>query len=149
MRRSFPKANGPVGRRTLGPITVAAVLFGLYLLWHSSHVSSAGIWSQLPPGIAPGTPVYAIVEGAAGYPYPYKPKTLHIAARRTVYVKLTDNLGGCGLDTVFPNLGPHGSVVVANVPVGSWRYVKLFAPRVGVYTYHCGSNMYFGTIVAQ
>lgn len=145
-----PQPSQGVGRRTLafvgGGVLVA---LGLLLLWHGgSSASQGGSNSLARAGAAPGTPVYAIVEGKAGSPYPYSPDTLHIPAGRTVVIALTDNLGGCGLDTVFPGLGPHGSTIVAQVPVGTTRYIRVRADHPGVYTYHCGSNMYFGKIVA-
>ena len=89
-----------------------------------------------------------MVEGQRGYPYPYDPRVLHVHAGHPFAIRLTDNLGGCGLDTVFRGLGQNGGTATVNVPVGSTRTLTLEAARPGRYAFHCGSDMYFGTIVA-
>ena len=94
-------------------------------------------------------PVFRITEGQPGSPYPYSPSTLHIPAGRVVAVELTDNLGGCGLVTVFPGLAVNGGDARARVPVGTTQRIYLKAPRPGRYRFHCSENMYFGTIIAE
>lgn len=86
--------------------------------------------------------------GAPHATHPYSPQVLTIPARRPVAVRLTDNLGGCGLVTVFPKLGPHGRSARVDVPIGATRLVELYAPRPGSYPYHCAGDMYFGVIKA-
>lgn len=115
---------------------------GLYA-WHARQ------GSQPAPLVAgPNTPAHTIVEGQAGYDYPYDPQVLHVKAGHPFVIHLTDHLGGCGLDTVFPGLGRGGTTVIENVPVGATRTIVLEAPHPGTYAYHCGSGMYFGKIVA-
>lgn len=89
-----------------------------------------------------------LVEGQAGSPYPYTPDVLRIHAGRLIAIKLTDNLGGCGLSTVFPKLKPGGGTQ-AEVPVGATRVVLVRAPHPGTYVFHCSGDMYFGRIVAS
>lgn len=93
--------------------------------------------------------VFKIVEGAKGSPYPYSPRVLAIPANKKVALDITDNIGGCGLVTVFPGLGIDGGTVRARVPVGQTRRVAIFARSPGRYTYHCSENMFFGEIVAH
>lgn len=96
-----------------------------------------------------GAPLFRIVIGKPGSPYPYSPATLHIPAGRVVAIDLTDNLGGCALVTVFPRLGAKGGEVRAMVPVGTTRRVYLKAATPGRYPFHCSENMYKGTLVAD
>ena len=105
--------------------------------------------SQRPMAVSPKAPVFRIIEGKAHSVYPYSPNVLTIPARRVVTVVLTDNLGGCGLVTVFPRLAVHGGAARVRVPVGASRAVALRAPAPGRYPFHCAGDMYFGTIVAR
>ena len=92
---------------------------------------------------------YLLTEGADATGYPYQPRTLTIPAGQTVQVAVTDHIGGCLLSTVFEGLGPSGHAAEVTVPVGETRVVQLYAPHPGRYTFHCGGNMYSGTVVAQ
>ena len=129
-------------RVALGVVAAVVIAAGLYA-WQARQGSQ-------PASLAAGlnTPAYTIVEGQAGYDYPYDPQVLHVKAGHPFVVHLTDHLGGCGLDTVFPGLGRGGATVVENVPVGATRTIVLDAFRPGSDVYHCGSDMYFGKIVA-
>ena len=129
-------------RVALGVVAAVVIAAGLYA-WQARQGSQP---ASLAAG--PNTPAYTIVEGQAGYDYPYDPQVLHVKAGRPFLIHLTDHLGGCGLDTVFPGLGRGGTTVIENVPVGATRTVVLDAPHPGTYAYHCGSAMYFGKIVA-
>lgn len=129
-------------RVALGVVAAVVIAAGLYA-WQARQGSTA---ASLAAG--PNTPAYTIVEGQAGYDYPYDPQVLHVKAGHPFVIRLTDHLGGCGLDTVFPGLGRGGGTVVENVPVGATRTITLDAPHPGSYVYHCGSDMYFGKIVA-
>jgi len=93
--------------------------------------------------------VLKIIEGSSGSAIPYTPAVLHIPADRKVAIDLTDNIGGCGLVTVFPELGVNGGAVRALVPVGQIRRVVIRAPKPGHYRYHCSENMFFGEIIAR
>jgi len=92
---------------------------------------------------------YALTEGADPTGYPYQPRTLVIPAGQPVQVAVTDHIGGCLLRTVFEGLGPGGRATEVTVPVGETRVVQLYAPHPGRYAFHCGSDMYSGTVVAQ
>ena len=92
---------------------------------------------------------YALTEGADTTGYPYQPRTLIIPAGHRVQVAVTDHIGGCLLVTVFEGLGPGGQAAEVTVPVGETRIVQLYAPHPGRYPYHCGENMYSGTVVAR
>lgn len=150
-RSGDPDAPGPAPgarpfrlspRAALGVVAAVVVAAGLYA-WQAGRGS-------MTVSLAAGarTPAYTIVEGQAGYDYPYDPRVLHVEAGHPFVIHLVDHLGGCGLDTVFPGLGRGGATVVENVPVGTTRTIVLDAPQRGTYTYHCGSDMYFGKIVA-
>lgn len=146
-----PDAAGPVvdgppfrlsPRVASGVVAAVLVAAGLYA-WQARE------GSQPAPLVAgPNTPAYTIIEGQAGYDYPYDPQVLHVAAGHPFVIHLTDHLGGCGLDTMFPGLGRGGATMIENVPVGATRTVVLDAPHPGTYVYHCGGGMYFGKIVA-
>lgn len=92
---------------------------------------------------------YHLTEGADATGYPYQPRTLTIPAGQSVQVVVTDHIGGCLLSTVFEGLGPGGHAAEVTVPVGETRVVQLYAPHPGRYIFHCGGNMYSGTVVAQ
>lgn len=102
-----------------------------------------------PNSVAGKLPIYKLIEGAKGSPYPYTPSVLKIPAGRKVLLKITDHLGGCALVTVFPHMGQNGETVRARVPVGQTRKIVIRVPKPGRYRYHCADNMYFGTILAQ
>lgn len=120
-------------------VVAAAAFFGM-----RRHTAQNDAVQSIPPG----TPVLSVVEGQQNSSYPYNPATIHIPVGKVVAIKLTDNLGGCGLNTVFPNLKPGGGDATATVPVGQTKYIEIEAQKPGKYTFHCSSNMYFGTIVA-
>lgn len=92
---------------------------------------------------------FHLIEGASHAIHPYSPQVLTIPANREVAVQLTDYLGGCGLVTVFPRLGPRGTTARIDVPIGDTRIIDLRAPKAGTYPYHCAGDMYFGTIEAR
>lgn len=133
------KANRRPPRWLTGLLVVAAFFF---LFWHVTD----GLPGSVP--IHRAVPVFRLMEGAPHATHPYSPQVLTIPARRPVAVRLTDNLGGCGLVTVFPKLGPHGRSARVDVPIGATRLVELYAPRPGSYPYHCAGDMYFGVIKA-
>jgi|BEDMetMinimDraft_1075159.scaffolds.fasta_scaffold01176_3 hypothetical protein len=126
-------------------IVVAVIASITYFLLDNPQNSGVISQSQIPPG----TPVYHIVEGQPGYPYAYYPDNLTIPADRIVVIALTDNLGGCALETIFQGLGVHGGNAVVNVPVGATKYVEIFAPTPGTYIFHCGAYMSYGYITAE
>jgi len=88
-----------------------------------------------------------LVEGKGAYPY--VPRTLTIPVGQPIRLTVTDHIGGCLLHTVFEGLGPSGHDIEIAVPVGATRVVTLRAPRPGRYAFHCGSDMYSGTIIAR
>lgn len=92
---------------------------------------------------------FKLVEGKAWSSYPYSPPVLHIPAGHLVTLELTDNVGGCGLVTVFPHLGPQGKTLSVRVPVGQTRRVLIKALKPGRYIYHCSEDMWYGEIVAE
>lgn len=92
---------------------------------------------------------YALTEGADATGYPYQPRTLVIPAGLPVQVSVTDHIGGCLLRTIFEGLGPDGHAAEITVPVEETRVIQLYAAHPGRYTFHCGSDMYSGTVVAQ
>lgn len=92
---------------------------------------------------------YQLIEGADATGYPYAPRILDIPAGHIVQVAVTDHVGGCLLRTIFEGLGPDGRAVEITVPVGQTRVVSLYAPRPGHYGFHCGEDMFSGTVVAQ
>lgn len=110
----------------------------------SGPASNAG-----PQTVVSQMPVFKVIEGAKGSPYPYTPRVLDIPAGKKVALEITDNIGGCQLVTVFPGLGVNGNTVRARVPVGDTRRIVIRAAKPGTYRYHCSENMYFGEIVAE
>lgn len=161
--RSSPPSGLPVGRArgsgavagpgggfrlspriALAVVAAVVVAVGLYA-WQAHRGAVAG---EVVAN-AHRAPVHLVVEGQAGYDYPYDPQVLHVRAGHPFVIHLTDHLGGCGLDTVFPGLGQGGQTVVVNVPVGATRTLTLEAPHPGTYVYHCGGDMYFAKIVAS
>jgi len=142
--------------RRLGPwlMRVTALLFigtGGFLFYYFAQNYGAYLAPAPVASAAVAEPgqLYHLTEGADTTGYPYQPRTLVIPARQTVRVALTDHIGGCLLSTIFEGLGPDGKAVEVTVPVGATRVVKLYAPRPGRYEFHCGGNMYFGTVVAR
>lgn len=142
--------------RQAGPwlMRVTAVLFivtGAFLFYYFAQ--NYGVYlGQAPIKSATAnvfTSRYALIEGADATGYPYQPRILVIPVRQPVQVAITDHIGGCLLSTVFEGLGPGGKAVEITVPVGETRVVQLYAPHPGRYTYHCGGNMYSGTVVAR
>ncbi len=119
-------------------LVTGGYLFRYFTLNYGGHYSSGG-----------AAPVFRIVEGSPGSASPYTPAVLHIPTDRNVAIDLTDNIGGCGLVTVFPGLGTHGGAVRALVPVGQTRRIVIRAPKPGQYRYHCSENMFFGEIIAR
>jgi plastocyanin domain-containing protein len=145
-RKSSSNNNNKIRNIAVASIVVLVVVgFVAYSLLGGSQDSGVISKSQIPSG----TPVYQIVEGQQGYAYPYYPDNVTIPSGKMVVISLTDNIGGCGLETIFQNLGVHGGNAVANVPVGSTEYVEILAPSAGTYSYHCGSNMYYGNVLAS
>ncbi|TAN02456.1 MAG: hypothetical protein EPN36_16860 [Rhodanobacteraceae bacterium] len=134
---------------------VAAVLFigtGGFLFYYFAQ--NYGTYLGRAPttsAVAAAVPVrrFDLIEGADATGYPYQPRTLVIPARQTVDVAVTDHIGGCLLRTVFEGLGPRGHAAEVTVPVGATRVVHLNAPRPGRYAFHCGGDMYSGTVVAR
>lgn len=132
---------------------VAAVLFigtGAFLFSYFAQNYGAYLGS-VPAIAAAAVPVhrYQLTEGAGSTGYPYQPRTLIVPAKQTIEVAITDHIGGCLLSTVFEGLGPGGHSAEVTVPVGTTRTVQLYAPRPGNYTFHCGGEMYSGTVVAR
>lgn len=117
----------------------------------SGDVASSGVAgpAAASAAAADSMPVFRIIEGAKGAPTAYTPGVLDIPAGVPVAVEITDNVGGCGLITVFPGLGLDGGEARARVPVGQTRRVVIRAPKPGRYRYHCSENMFFGEIVAH
>ena len=98
--------------------------------------------------VAPGHR-YTLTEGADATGYPYQPRTLVIPAGHAIRVTVTDHIGGCLLSTIFEGLGPDGHAAEVTVPVGDTRIVWLYARHPGRYPFHCGGQMYSGTVVAR
>lgn len=123
----------------VGLALLLAVFFGV----RARHDTGAGAL------VAPaGAPVVSVVEGKPGSSYPYAPAIVRVRAGRVFTLELTDNLGGCGLETIFEGLGRGGESASLVVPVGQTRTIALLAPKPGRYVFHCASNMYYGKIVA-
>lgn len=147
--------------RRLGPwlMRLTALLFigtGVFLFYYFAQ--SDGLVQAGPSGVerspakvvmASSVPMLHLLEGSTATGYPYRPRTLRIPAGRPVNVAITDHVGGCLLRTVFVGLGPSGTDASISVPVGHTRTVTLYAPRAGRYAFHCGGNMYSGTVQAQ
>ncbi len=133
---------------------VAAVLFigtGAFLFYYFAQ-NYGGYLNQAPAAsVAAAAPAhrYQLIEGAGSTGYPYQPRAFTISARQPVQVAITDHIGGCLLSTVFEGLGPGGNSAEVTVPVGTTRTVQLYAPHPGHYTFHCGGEMYSGTVVAR
>lgn len=133
---------------------VAAVLFigtGAFLFYYFAQNYGAYLSSAPAVSVAAAVPGhrYQLTEGAGSTGYPYQPRTLTIPARQPVRVTITDHIGGCLLSTIFEGLGPGGSAAEITVSVGTTRTVQLYAPHPGHYTFHCGGEMYSGTVVAR
>lgn len=120
------------------------------LVYFGQNYGAVFSGAQAPAVLATASmPRLSLTEGADPTGYPYQPRTLVIPAGRTVEVAVTDHVGGCLLRTIFEGLGPNGKAAAVTVPVGQTRVVQLFAPHPGRYGYHCGENMYFGTVEAR
>ena len=143
--------------RRMGPwlMRVTAVLFigtGGFLFYYFGQSHGAYL-NQTPVTSAstarPARPRYHLTEGADATGYPYQPRTLVIPARQSVQVAVTDHIGGCLLRTIFEGLGPGGRAAEVTVPVGGTRVLQLYAPHPGRFAFHCGEDMYSGTVVAR
>lgn len=150
------QARNPICARVLKALIVAiAAVFVAAGAAESSRAAGSAPSPGKPvtntKGTRPSdaTPTFKLVVGAKGSPDPYTPRVLEIPAGKKIALDVTDNIGGCALVTVFPNLGPDGGTVRASVPVGQTRRVVLVAARPGRYPYHCSENMFFGEIVAR
>lgn len=142
--------------RRMGPwlMRITALLFigtGGFLFVYFDQNFGTFLTQPSIASAAAGVPAhqYQLTEGAASTGYPYQPRTLVIPAGQPVQVAITDHIGGCLLETVFEGLGAGGNAASVMVPVGETRTVQLRAPHPGRYTFHCGGNMYSGTVVAQ
>lgn len=145
-----------VALRRTGPwlMRIAAVLFigtGGFLFYYfgqnyGTYLTPTPVTSAT---VAGPSHRYRLTEGADATGYPYQPRTLFIPATQPVKVAVTDYIGGCLLRTIFEGLGPGGRQTEITVPVGETRMIQLYAPHPGRYTFHCGANMYSGTVVAQ
>lgn len=142
--------------RRLGPwlMRVTAVLFigtSAFLFYYFGRNYGAYLSQPAATSAASAAPgqVYHLTEGADATGYPYQPRTLIIPVRQTVRVAIADHIGGCLLRTVFEGLGPNGRAAEITVPVGQTGVVMLYASRPGRYAFHCGENMYSGTVVAR
>ncbi|MBU6416850.1 MAG: hypothetical protein KJS83_06755 [Xanthomonadaceae bacterium] len=125
-------------------IVTGGFLFYYFGLNYGTYLTPTSMAATIAP-----SQQYRLIEGAGGTGYPYQPRVLTIPAGHPVQVAVTDHIGGCLLSTVFEGLGPHGRPVEITVPVGETRVVQLFASRPGSYTFHCGGEMYSGTVLAQ
>lgn len=144
------------GLRHLGPwlMRATAVLFlftGVFLFYYFARNFGPYLASGATAKIVAGAsePLFHLTEGGGASGYPYAPRTLVLPAHRPVRVAVTDHIGGCLLSTIFEGLGSKGRAVQITVPVGETRIAELYAPRAGRYRYHCGGDMYSGTIVAK
>ena len=145
-----------VALRRTGPwlMRLTAVLFigtGGFLFYYfgqnfGAYVSPA---QASPATLATPGHRYALTEGADATGYPYQPRTLVIPAGQSVQVAVTDHIGGCLLRTIFEGLGSAGHAAEITVPVGTTRVIQLYAAHPGRYAFHCGGDMYSGTVVAQ
>jgi hypothetical protein len=125
-------------------IVTGGFLFYYFGLNYGAYLTPTSMAATVEPGHE-----YRLIEGAGGTGYPYQPRILKIPAGQAVQVAVTDHIGGCLLSTVFEGLGPNGRPAEITVPVGETRVVQLFASRPGSYAFHCGGEMYSGTVLAQ
>ncbi len=142
--------------RRLGPwlMRITAGLFigtGVFLFYYfgenyGAYLNQVSVSSATTS--APGH-LYRLTEGADATGYPYQPRIFDIPARQAIDIAVTDHIGGCLLRTIFEGLGPDGRAAEITVPVGQTRSVVLYAPHPGRYAFHCGANMYSGTVVAR
>jgi len=144
------------GLRQLGPwlMRITALLFigtsgFLFYYFGQNYDTYATSASATVPATVVAVHPYRLIEGADATGYPYQPRTLVIPAGQDIRLAITDHIGGCLLSTIFEGLGPAGRDVQITVPVGATRTVQLHAPHAGRYAFHCGGNMYSGTVVAQ
>lgn len=140
--------------RVLYAVASAAILMTAGAVDTSRAAGSAPspgkpIMSSAAIATSEGMPTFKLVVGAKGSPDPYTPRVLNIPAGKKIAIDVTDNIGGCALVTIFPDLGPDGATIRASVPVGQTRRVVLLAAKPGRYRYHCSENMFFGEIVAH
>ncbi len=142
--------------RRMGPwlMRITAGLFigtGVFLFYYFGQNYGVYLNQGTPAfGTTPTSiPMYHLTEGVNTTGYPYQPRTLEIPTRRGIEVTVTDHIGGCLLRTIFEGLGPDGRAAEITVPVGQTRTVLLYAPHPGRYAFHCGANMYSGTVVAR
>ena len=119
-------------------LVTGGYLFHYFVLNYAGQYASGGT-----------LPVVKIIEGSPGSVSLYTPAVLHTPARKDIALDLTDNIGGCGLVTVFPGLGVDGRTVRALVPLGQTRRIVIRAARPGQYRYHCSENMFSGELVAR
>lgn len=142
--------------RRIGPwlTRVTAVLFlgtGVFLFAYFGQ--NIGAYRNASSGIQPAEsksgPSYSLIVGADATGYPYRPRVLHVPVRQAFRVLIIDHVGGCLLRTVFEGLAPHGGNAEIVVPVGQTRTIMLYASRPGRYIFHCGENMYSGTVIAR
>lgn len=142
--------------RRVGPwlTRVTAVLFlgtGVFLLAYFGRNFGAyrNAASTVQTAPSESGPTYSLVVGADATGYPYQPRVLHVPVRHAFRVAITDHVGGCLLNTVFEGLTPQGGDAEVVVPVGQTRTIALYAPHPGYYAFHCGENMYSGTVIAR
>lgn len=145
-RRTYKLTSAHALKATVAAGVSVFMLAGAIQCAHAASASSADVAGHVH---FDAMPAFKLVVGAKGSPDPYTPRVLNIPAGKKVAVDVTDNIGGCALVTVFPNLRPDGGTVRASVPVGQTRRVVLLAAKPGRYRYHCSENMFFGEIVAQ
>lgn len=150
------QVRNPISARLLKAVIVAGV--AVFVAAGATKTSRAAGSAPSPgkpvvntEGSTPpdAMPAFKLVIGVKGSPDPYTSRVLNIPAGEKIALDVTDNIGGCALVTIFPNLGPEGATVRASVPVGQTRRVVLLAAKPGRYRYHCSENMFFGEIVAR
>lgn len=71
------------------------------------------------------------------------------SAGQPVQIAVADNIDGCLLRTIFEGIDCGGQAAEMTVPVGETRVVQLCTPHPGRHKFHCGENMYSGTMVAR
>lgn len=142
--------------RHIGPWLMRATAFlflgtGIFLIYYFTHnfgpYRDSGTLAKT--AIARSEPTFQLTEGGGATGYPYMPRTIVIPTDQHVRLAITDHIGGCLLQTIFEGLGSGGRDVQITVPVGKTVTISLYAPHSGVYQYHCGGNMYSGTIIAK